>query len=266
MHGKIRDRRAQVIRRRKRYRLYVLVGLVGITLLGSLGYGISRTSIFSVRKLKILGATPKMQASIDTELSSFVGKNLFSLESNVVVSKLERSPLISYASVQKTLPSELVVKVGVRTAVALVRTTPSSFVGISRSGVVFEQLPANSVPSLPEVCVVGTKGFGNCSTFIDSLSVGGRLPSFVLGALAVAQDMTPQELTSYRYVGVSNNGDLYLSDGGGFVCKLGDSSLAKSKLKLCDAMKEAFGSSGGPSYVDVSAPANPTVEPTSWLG
>ncbi len=266
MHGKIRDRRAQVIRRAKRYRLYGVAGVVGLTVLGSLGYGISRTSIFSVRRLVILGASSTVQASIGSELSSFVGKNLFSLDSNVVVSRLERSPLISFVSVHKSLPSELVVKVGVRTPVALVRATSTSFVEISRNGVVFQQVLAKSAPLLPQVCVVGTKGFGNCSAFVDPLSVGGRLPTFVLGALAVAQVMTPQELASYRYVGVSSTGGLYLSDGGGFVCKLGDSSSPKAKLKLCDAMKEAFGSSGGPSYVDVSAPANPTVEPTSWLG
>ncbi len=265
MHGKIRERRAKVIRRGKRFRLYSVIGVLGISGVASLGYGVSRTPFFKVRKLMILGATPAIQSSIDSELASVMGKNLFSLDSKVLATTLKRSPLFSNVLVRKSLPSEVVVKVSVRSPVALVRTAPSSFAEISRGGILFQQVSVNSVPPLPEICVVSAKGFGNCSSYVDPLSVGERLPKQVMGAVLIAQKMTPQELASYKYVGVSPSGELYLSDGGGFVCKLGGSTSVKAKLKLCDAMKQAFGSQGGPSYVDVSAPANPTVEPTSWL-
>ncbi|SHE47418.1 Cell division septal protein FtsQ [Ferrithrix thermotolerans DSM 19514] len=267
MHGKIKQRRAWVLRRAKRFRRYLFTGSLGAMILAGGVYGVAQTPIFDVREVALSGGSVGVRALVDAQVKTLIGKNIFSVSSKEVASALMRSPLLSEVSVKKHLPSSLEIHVGVRVPVATLRVSNSHLAEVSSDGTVFTQVPISATSSspLPELCVLGSSGFGNCSLYQDPLSIGDKVQPYLLAAISVAREMTSSELNAYRYVGVSISGDLYLSDGGDFVCKLGSASDASAKLRICDAMKLTFGSKGGPSYVDVTSPSNPTAEPTSWI-
>lgn len=266
MHSRIRERRARVIRGSKRHRL--VVALVLAVLIGGVGlaYGVAHSPIFTLRHISVHGGSSSLDKTVVNEADQYLGTNLFSISTQALDASISSSPLIGSVVVSRSYPDALDITVTARRIVAVLRQSPTSFMEVSASGVLVRSVPSGIVPKLPILCDLASKGFGSCATAVSPISVGGRIPSSIEGALTAAQAMDPSELSSYQFVGESPKGVLYLSDGGGYVCKLGSSSLISKKVRLCDAMKSAFGAGGGPSYVDVSAPSNPTAEPSSWLG
>jgi cell division protein FtsQ len=125
MDPRIRERRTAVLRAQGRQRLRLLVLLVSLPLVGLLGVLALRSSFLSVRHIHVVGGRETPTGAVDRALAGALRHPMVSVNAAALESQVDALPWVEEATVSRSWPSTLEVKISERTPVASVRAGPS---------------------------------------------------------------------------------------------------------------------------------------------
>lgn len=124
MDPRLRERRTAVLRAQGRHRLRVLGLLVSLPLAVLIGVLVLRSSWLSVRHVTVLGARRTPVAAAERAVAAALHHPMISLDVAALDSDLDALPWVRLATVQRSWPSTLVVRITERDPVAAIRSGP----------------------------------------------------------------------------------------------------------------------------------------------
>jgi cell division protein FtsQ len=247
-------RRRALRRTEGRRRLAVLAGAVAMLLLPAGYWGLEHSSVFSVSQVTVSGASPRLDARVQTLVAADVaGKSLLQVNASALAGRLEALPDVRLARVDRAFPHGVDVSIVMERAAAFVRAGDARYV-ISADGRVLRTViraPAH-LPRivLPTGAVVVTGHTVSSATMQSALSV-----------LAGVPDRFQRGIDARLKGVVSTPGSVVALFGHGLQLRLGNTSGLALKLRIASKVLGEMGSSirRSVAYVDVSAPARPAV-------
>jgi cell division protein FtsQ len=210
------------------------------------------TSLFAVRKISIVGGSPRVQAQVRKALAPELGRSLLRISSGEVDRRIAAIPDVVSVHVSRLFPDTLRIVVHPEHAVLLLRQGNRSFV-ISSLGRVMRPVLDPGRSSLPRLWVPKSV----------PVSLGETLPLYdgKLAAAALAPIAPGVFRGGIRTVSSSASGlTLYL--GSGLQIRLGDIGNLRLKLTIARRILEIAAKASAstpPAYVDVSVPARPVL-------
>jgi cell division septal protein FtsQ len=223
----------------------------GLALIGGAYAAALETSIFAVRKIVIVGGTPRVQNELRQALAPELGRSLLRIGSSRIERSVDAIPDLIGVTYDRRFPHTLRVRVNAERPVLLVRRGADTWL-ISARARVMQQLRTPKLSSLPRVWV--PKG--------TAITVGTTLPpadgGLAAGALApIERHMFP---TGVRFVR-SSGSELTLVLESGLEIRLGDIGDLRLKLAIARRILHAVGAGASTSgYLDVSVPERPVVK------
>jgi cell division protein FtsQ len=213
-------------------------------------YGLARgTSMFSVERVEIEGASPELTAELRTFLHSYEGRSLVALSAGEVEHRLRGLPTVRYAVADRAFPHTLRVQVTPEVPVAVLRRGRDAWF-VSGRGRVIRPVARTKAPSLPRIWLPVT-------TEIDVGALLAREP----GGLAA------RSLATFVGSGFSRkiafvkalDGQLTLGLRGGLQIRLGHPADLRLKIAIARGLLPtvALPSAGGPDYLDLTVPERP---------
>lgn len=220
----------------------VALALVGVALAG---WSVGASPLFEVRRVRVEGNRRLSDAEVARLTGVRAGENILTLSTGRIERSIMRSPWVGSASVERSLPSTVVVLVRERTPVAWVKD-PSGFVILAGDGTVLDRRPTE-----PRSLV----GLGRSRT---ALRPGSRAAD--LGpSLSVAGSLPPalrREVASIRAVG----GEIHLRlDGGAGVLYGRPDSLQEKNAALVEVLEWSAERGAELRRVDLRAPRSPAI-------
>jgi cell division protein FtsQ len=247
-------RRRALRRTEGKRRLAVLAGAVAMLLLPAGYWGLEHSSVFSVSQVTVSGASPRLDARVQTLVDADVaGKSLLQVNASALAGRLEALPDVRLARVDRAFPHGVDVSIVMERAAAFVRAGDARYV-ISADGRVLRTVTRASahLPRivLPTGAVVVTGHTVSSATMQSALSV-----------LAGVPDRFQRGIDARLKGVVSTPGSVVALFGHGLQLRLGNTSGLALKLRIASKVLGEMGSSirRSVAYVDVSAPARPAV-------
>ena len=117
---RIDERRKEVTRARRRKWWIGFLALLGMALVVIAGWALLHSSLFSVRSMRVDGATPLVHDEVLSASGITTGVPLVSIDTAAAATSINAIPLIKNASVQLRWPSSVQITVTMRTPVAFV--------------------------------------------------------------------------------------------------------------------------------------------------
>jgi cell division septal protein FtsQ len=209
------------------------------------------TSVFAVRKLVIVGGTPRVQNELREALAPELGRSLLRVGSGDIHRRVAAIPDLVGVRYDRQFPHTLEIRVTAERPVLLLRRGADTWL-ISARARVMQQLRTPKLSSLPRVWV--PKG--------TTVSVGATLPTADGGLAAAALAPVARHTfpSGVRFVRASGS-ELTLVLRSGLEVRLGDIGDLRLKLAIAQRILHAVGA--GPStsgYLDVSVPERPVVK------
>jgi cell division protein FtsQ len=133
MDPRLRARRVEVARDHGRRRLRRMVALGVLTVLVVAAVGVTRSSLLDVDHVEVRGASRTSEATLRTALGVPLGRAMTSVDPGPARARLERLPWVRRATVSRSWPSTVTVRLVERTPVA-VMGEGSGAVLVDRSG------------------------------------------------------------------------------------------------------------------------------------
>jgi cell division protein FtsQ len=229
----------------------VLLAGIGILAAGAGAYlAAVDTSMFAVRKLVIVGGTPRVQAELRTALAPELGRSLVRVGKADIDGRI--APLADVIGVRydRQFPHTLRVAVNAERPVLLLRRGSDTWL-VSARARVMRRIGNPRLSSLPRVWIPKT----------TTVSVGKTLPPAAGGAAAtaIAPLLGTRFPTGLRLVRATGS-ELTLVLRSGMQIRLGD--LGDLRLKLAIARRilhTVHADSSSTGYLDVSVPERPVI-------
>jgi cell division protein FtsQ len=247
-------RRRALRRTEGRRRLAVLAGAIAMLLLPAGYWGLAHSSVFSVSHVKVTGATPRVDAQVQSLVATDVsGKSLLQVDASALAARLEALPDVRLARVDRAFPHGVDVSVVMERAAAFVRAGAARYV-VSADGRVLRtvtRVPAH-LPRivLPPGAVVATGHTLSSASMQAALTVLRGVPGrFERGIGARLKGV------------VSTPGAVVAVFGHGLQIQLGGTGALATKLRVAAKVLGEMGASirRSVAYVNVSVPARPSV-------
>lgn len=215
---------------------------VGLTLVALAGgaYLIAReTSLFSVQRIDVQGASPALAERIRAALEPLQGTTLVSFSRGAADRRLAVLPEIASVGYDRDFPHTLHVRVTVERPVAVLRRGADAWL-VASSGRVLDALEPNSYPPLPRIWLAAE----------TAVTVGAPIETGK--ALTVATALRTARFPVH-VVGIRDDGagQVVLQVAGGREVRLGDTSNLRVKLAVAAAILPRATDA---LYVDVSVP------------
>ncbi len=241
------------IEARRRRRRSIAVSIVGVVLVALGAIAVSRSSIFSLQRLSVVGGRELSDQRIARLAGLSERTNVVWLSTSATERRLLASPWIASATVSRSLPSTVTVTVRERQPVAVGVTATGRRMLISTDGVVLG--PASEGARLPQVQLPSglTLQLGSrVSTDTPALRVAAGFPRGLVGRIATIE--------------LGREGiELQTRDGVRVI--YGDASDPAAKGSALGAVLVWIQQHHvGAVYVDVSAPTAPAVLPAGGRG
>ncbi len=232
-------------------RIALIVASVAVVVLAA--YVVARdTSMFAVRTLAISGGSPRARAEAEHALGSELGRSLLRIDEHALSTRLDALPDIVSATLDRSFPHTLHVRLKSERAVLLIRQGSAASWVVSSRGRVMRRLSSPKHSSLPRLWLPKTVAIKAGETL--------RAADGALAAAAVAPIVGRGYRGGVRTV-TSRPGSLTLVLRTGPQIRLGD--IGDLRLKLTIARKilqyAAARGSRSPAYVDVSVPERPVL-------
>jgi cell division septal protein FtsQ len=213
-------------------------------------YGLARgTSMFSVERVEIKGASPQLTAELRTFLHSYEGGSLVALSADQVEQRLRGLPTVRGAVADRAFPHTLRVQVTPEVPVAVLRRGPDAWL-VSGRGRVIALVVRTQAPALPRIWLPVT-------TEID---VGDFLADKPGGLAARSLATFVGSGFSRRIAFVKAlEGQLTLGLRSGLEIRLGPPVDLRLKIAIARGLLPtlALPSAGGPDYLDLAVPERP---------
>ncbi len=215
--------------------------LVAIGLAYWLAYS---SSLFAVHEVVVRGAPPGLEREVTRATEGLVGRSLVSIDARDVEGTLRALPAVAGASVDRSFPNTLVVKIAAERPVAVIRSGTSAWLATG-AGKVIREISVGTQRGMPRLWL--RRG--------ATIHLGGQIPAGLVPAtraLAAAQTAG----LGGRVKGVRTTGDeLTLVLRQGTEVRLGRDADVGMKLVIARHVLALV--DHGTSYVDVSVPQRP---------
>jgi cell division protein FtsQ len=208
------------------------------------------TSVFAVRKLVVVGGTPRLRSELQRALTPELGRSLLRIDGREIQRRVGPIPDLIAVSYDRQFPSTLHVRATAERPLLLLRRGADTWL-VSARGRVMRELRTAKRSSLPRTWV----------TKRTAVAVGELLPPFDGGnaALALAPLAPSAFPTGVRLVRASAS-ELTLVLRSGLEIRLGD--LGDLRLKLAIARRlltTVHADAESTGYLDVSVPERPVL-------
>jgi len=207
-------------------------------------WGARATSVFAVDRVVVRGAPPDVARQVRAVTSDTIGTSLLSIDTGEIVGKVRLLPTVITASVDRSFPHTLVVKVAAEHPVGIARRGDGAWL-VTGSGRIMQPTQPDATPGLPRIWLPRQV----------PLDVGGKLPSaYQPGAKALAGLKEVHFTGRVKGVRVSN-GELTLALRSGRELLLGEPTDILLKLAVAAQILPRLDSDL--AYLDVSVPERP---------
>jgi POTRA domain, FtsQ-type len=209
------------------------------------------TSMFAVRKLDIVGGSPRVQDELRAALAPELGRSLLRIDSAEIARRVAPLPDVIDVSYDRRFPHTLHVRVRAERPVLLLRRGKADTWLVSARGRVMRRLRTAKLSSLPRVWVPTSTNVTVGQTLAPR---SGGLAAAALAPLSHGTFPTP-----VRFVRETGS-ELTLVLGSGLEIRLGGLGDLRLKLaisrRILQAVKADTSSTG---YLDVSVPERPVI-------
>jgi cell division protein FtsQ len=207
-------------------------------------WGARSSSVFGVQEVVVEGAPKRVERDVRRATDALVGESLLSIDAAEIADKVRALPSVAGASVDRSFPHTLVIRVAPERPVAVARRGRSSWL-VTASGRVVREIETGTERGFPRLWL--QKGI--------RVRVGGALPaSFAPAtkALGAIRDVKlPRRIKAVR----STAAELTLVPRRGPEIRLGDATDVVLKLAVAARVFPLL--EEGTVYVDVSVPERP---------
>jgi cell division protein FtsQ len=245
---RIRDRRAEVARRRKRKLLSVVVTML---VLAALVWGAFWSPLLRVRDVKLTGAEHTTPAQVAAAADLGPDDNLLLLSTGEVVEAARTLPWVADAEVERRLPGTVKVKIVERKpALVLALGTAARWTIDGRGHVL---TPGQAAPDLP---IVGGVEVGD-------VKPGARLTAPVIDEVLAAWRALPRKLArEVQAIFAPSLERISFTLVDGTQIRYGAAERLDAKNEVLLALRARLAEEGrAASYIDVRVPTSPAVGP-----
>lgn len=244
--ARLRERRVEVRRNEGRRRLQRLSAAAIVIAILALGYGVTRSPLLAVRKLRLEGASQVNEAQVRQASGIHSGVAMIDVDTSAAQRRLEALPWVDTAHVQREWPGEVRVTLTERTPVAQV-VVGSSWYLIDDTGRVLDKTAARRV-DLATVKGVAAAQPGKVLAHSDVLvPVVTRMPVVVQEAV--------------DHVSLVKGSVVQLTLLGGGVATFGGADHLSAKYVSLTTMLDHLPQLHKGCTLDVSVPEAPTLTP-----
>jgi cell division septal protein FtsQ len=229
-----------------------LLVAVGFVALAGGAFAVAlETSVFAVRKLEIVGGSPRVQEELRNALAPELGRSLLRVSAGEIERRALPVPDVISVSYDRRFPHTLRVRVKAERPVLLLRRGKLDTWLVSARGRVMRRLRTPKLSSLPRVWVPASTTVTVGETLTPK---EGRLAAVALAPLARGMFPTP-----VRFVRETGS-ELTLVLRSGLQVRLGDVGDLRLKLAIAKRILRAVGAdSTSTGYLDVSVPERPVI-------
>ena len=237
---RVRARWIAARREEGRRRLRVVVVVVAVVVSVIVAWGITVSPLLAVEEIEVVGTARSTAESVIAAAQVGEGDSMVWLDPDEVTARIEASPWILTAHVERDWPRTLIVKVTERSAVAWTEVEGGSSVVVDGGGRVLERADAPP-PGLPQL--------------VDLTSVPEPGGTVAPSSSALVAAKYGVYAPAVRQIATTGGGVVVTLFDGPEV-RLGRPSRLTTKLRAAGAVLDALRDSL-PTYVDVSVPTNP---------
>jgi cell division protein FtsQ len=225
--------------------------VVVLLMVGLAAWLVGNSALFAARNIRVLGNVRLTSHDAQHLAGVSIGDSLLRLDTEASVRSLERSPWVARASMGRSFPSTLVIRIEERTAAAWLRDREGPVL-LAADGTVLER-PRERPTDVPFVGRWGT-----------ALTRGQRIDAPAV--LRVAATLPPELVPRIRSVTVED-GQLQLSVGGGGLVRYGEATALEAKHRaLASVLDWARERRVVFSTIDLRIPGTPALEPLTSRG
>ena len=229
-------------------RTFAIVAAVALIFGGC--YGLAReTSLFAVREIDVLGASPALAAEVRHELRRIEGRSLVQVDATAVEQRVNGLPAVRASLVDRAFPHTLQLRVVPELPVAVLRRGAESWL-VSARGRVIAQVPLRTHRALPRIWLPATTEIevGAVLTEEGGAFAARSLATFVGSGF-------PNRIAAVRAL----DGEIALALRGGLEIRLGPPVDLRLKMAIVHGILPtlALPSAGGPEYLDLAVPERP---------
>ncbi|MDA8268110.1 MAG: FtsQ-type POTRA domain-containing protein [Actinomycetota bacterium] len=250
---KIWARRVAVARARGQRLRGLTIAVSVVVAVAVLGLGILHSGWFEARHRTVLGAQHTSPAAVWSAAGIGSATPLVDVSPSAAAARVDRLPWVLRATVRRSWPDAVVVRVVERVPVAVVGG-PGDAVVVDRTGRILA--PASAVPAaaaLPRLVAPGGVG-----------RPGSWLGSAAGPALVVAAAVPPAIAGQVQQVTTDASGQVTVGLVGGVQVDFGPAVAVAAKFEsLVAVLADPASAPTGPAVIDVRAPGEPTVGPPS---
>lgn len=202
------------------------------------------TPVFAVHRVVVRGAPPALERQVTRATSDLVGRSLVSIDAAEVEGALRALPAVAGASVDRSFPNTLVVKIAPERPVAVIRSGKSAWLATG-AGKVIRAIEVGTERGMPRLWL--RRG--------ATIRLGGQIPAGLVPATRALAAARAAGLGG-RVKGVRTDGEeLTLVLRHGTELRLGRDADVVMKLVIARKVLELVG--GDTAYIDVSVPQRP---------
>jgi cell division protein FtsQ len=195
MDPRIRERRVAVRRDEGRRRLRMLFAVGAVVALVGSAYGLTRSPVFDVDRVRVLGAARTSAAEISEAGGLDDRPQLADVEPSTVVARLERLPWVQEARVVRHWPGTVEVTLLERAPLATLPSSDGGWAIVDRSGRVLG-VSAEPAPGMVQLEAP------------PAPAPGSQVDDHVLGSLAVLEALPPSLSERVNGVTIGEDGTL----------------------------------------------------------
>ena len=229
-----------------------LIAAIGLLGLAAGAYAAAlETSVFAVRRLDVVGGTPRAQEEVRAALEPELGTSLLRIGSSVIDRRIAAIPDVIGVTYDRRFPHTLHVRITAERAVLLLRRGRDGTWVVSARGRVMRQLGTPKLSSLPRLWVPASTDVSVGETLAPK---DGGLAAAALAPLSPGTFPAPVRVVRERGT------QLTLVLRSGLEVRLG--GIGDLRLKLAIARRILQAVKADPSstgYLDVSVPERPVI-------
>lgn len=245
MDPRIRDRRVAVLRDAGRRRLRLLLLALGVVAVVAIAFGLTRSPVFDVDEVRVLGATRTAAADIERAGGLAGGPQLADVEPAVVAERLARLPWVQEAKVVRHWPGTVEVTLVERTPLATVPAAAGGWAVVDDTGRVLETTPEPQ-PGMVQV---------NAAV---APAPGEQVSRSTLGALGVLDALPTSLIELVNGLTVYEDGVIDVHARGLPIIHFGPPTAVRSKLVALTTLVARTNLKGVKS-IDVRVPTAPVL-------
>ena len=219
-----------------------------------LGYGIAQSSLFNVRNIEVNGVNRLAKEDV-VALSGFqIGEHIYEANLNKAQTMIKTNFWVEQVSIERQLPSSLIINIKERVPVAAIITPESLYIVDFSGTLLLKQKLLNGLSVIP---------IAGVSDIDPNMKLGTVLENDAVSvALAVIRQMDEHSSAVVSELDVSNPQNIIAHFSYGVDCYLGDKSNFGQKFSVAMEILQSERQKGlleSVNYIDVSLPEQPVL-------